>query len=208
MARVLITGIPVKDSRQQLTPISYVIFRREDFVLLQLRQGTGYLDGYWATAAAGHVEANESAHEAAAREVQEELGVTINTNELLPLVVMHRKQGQNETYIGRVDFFFQVTAWPSEPHLMEQDKASDLRWFHLDDLPTPVVPHELHVLESLRSGMPGIISFGFPAGDSETRSPHVRAPASQTPAVGGPLFGHGYQASQRSELTTSERSAR
>lgn len=155
----------MNDSPQQLTPVSYVIFRREDFVLLQLRQGTGYLDGYWATAAAGHVEAHESAHEAASREVQEELGIAINANELLPLVVMHRKQG--ETHMGRVDFFFQCTAWPSEPHLMEQDRASDLEWFHLDDLPTPVVPHELHVFESLRSGMPGIISFGFPADNAQ-----------------------------------------
>ena len=155
----------MNDSPQQLTPVSYVIFRREDFVLLQLRQGTGYLDGYWATAAAGHVEAHESAREAASREVQEELGIAINANELLPLVVMHRKRG--ETHMGRVDFFFQCTASPSEPYLVEQDRASDLEWFHLDDLPTPVVPHELQVFESLRSGMPGIISFGFPAGNAE-----------------------------------------
>ncbi len=151
------------DSRDQLTPISYVIFRRQDFVLLQLRQGTGYLDGHWATAAAGHVEANESAQDAASREVQEELGVAINAEDLLPLVVMHRKQEQGEIYQGRVDFFFQCTAWSSEPHLMEQDKASELKWFHLDDLPSPVAPHELHVFKSLRSGMPAIISLGFPS---------------------------------------------
>ena len=47
--------------RFQVVPASYVIFRRDDHVLLQLRQGTGYMDGYWATAAAGHVEAGEPA---------------------------------------------------------------------------------------------------------------------------------------------------
>jgi hypothetical protein len=46
---------------------------------------------------------------------------------------------------------------------MEQDKASDLKWFHLDDLPSPVGLHELHVLESLRSGMPAIVTLGFPS---------------------------------------------
>lgn len=149
------------NSRQQLIPVSYVIFRREDFVLLQLRQGTGYLDGYWATAAAGHIEANESAHEAASREVQEELGVSISSADLMPLTVVHREQGRENAHMGRVDFFFQCISWPSEPHLMEQDRAADLKWFHLDDLPAPVVPHELQVLESLRSGMPGIMAFGF-----------------------------------------------
>lgn len=149
------------NGRQQLTPVSYVIFRQAEFVLLQLRRGTGYLDGYWATAAAGHIEANESAQDAACREVLEELGLSIDGSDLLPLVVMHRNQEHGETFGGRVDFFYQCTAWPSEPHLMEQDKASDLRWFHLDDLPSPVVPHELHVLESLRSGMPAIVSVGF-----------------------------------------------
>ena len=148
------------NSRHQLTPVSYVIFRLEEFVLLQLRRGTGYLDGYWATAAAGHVEADESAQEAACREVLEELGISINGNDLVPLVTIHRRQELGETTEGRVDFFYQCTAWPSEPQLMEQDKASDLKWFHLDDLPTPVVPHEFHVLESLRSGMPAIVSLG------------------------------------------------
>lgn len=155
------------DTRQQLSPVSYVIFRQEDFVLLQLRQGTEYMSGYWATAAAGHVEDNESAHEAACREVQEELGISVNADDLSPLVVMHRAQESNGTHEGRVDFFFQCVSWRSEPRLMEHDKAAALKWFHLDDLPSPVVPHELHVLKSLRTGMPAIISFGFPTNPSD-----------------------------------------
>jgi 8-oxo-dGTP pyrophosphatase MutT (NUDIX family) len=103
----------VRDSRQQLTPFSYVIFRCEEFVLLQLRQGTGYFDGYWSTAAAGHVEANESAQEAASREVREELGISINANELLPLVVMHRKQNGNKCIQGEWTSF--SSARPGRP---------------------------------------------------------------------------------------------
>lgn len=171
----------MNDGRRQLTPVSYVIFRRGDFVLLQLRRGTGYLDGYWATAAAGHVEAHESAHEAASREVQEELGVAIKASELLPLVVMHRKQ--DETHMGRVDFFFQCTAWPSQPRLMEQGKASDLRWFHLDDLPTSVVPHELHVLshsgQECRGSSPSDSLQVSPIDPASTRT----SGGSQTPPV-------------------------
>ncbi len=64
--------------RFQVVPAAYVVFRREhdgrSQVLLQLRRGTGYMDGFWATAAAGHVEADESVLEAACREAAEELG--------------------------------------------------------------------------------------------------------------------------------------
>ena len=44
-----------------MVPASYVYLLREvdgaTEVLLQLRQGTPYMDGHWAAAAAGHVEA-------------------------------------------------------------------------------------------------------------------------------------------------------
>ncbi|MFS0717321.1 NUDIX domain-containing protein [Arthrobacter sp. 1P04PC] len=78
------------DDRFQLTPVSYVVFRRRDCVLLQLRKGTGYLDGHWADAAAGHVESNESAIGAAAREAYEELGIVVSSADLRPLVVTSR----------------------------------------------------------------------------------------------------------------------
>nr|BFF17655.1 hypothetical protein GCM10025730_11760 [Promicromonospora thailandica] len=42
--------------RFALVPAAYLFLRREGQVLLQLRQGTGYRDGFWACAAAGHVE--------------------------------------------------------------------------------------------------------------------------------------------------------
>ena len=60
-----------------MVPASYVFLLRESTdgtgteVLLQLRQGTGYMDGHWAAAAAGHIEQGESVFEAAAREAAE-----------------------------------------------------------------------------------------------------------------------------------------
>lgn len=54
--RGLLTVVP----NRFLVPAAYVILRRDEHVLLQLRMNTGYMDGYWATAAAGHVEAGES----------------------------------------------------------------------------------------------------------------------------------------------------
>ena len=48
--------------RFQVVPAAYVVLRRDDEVLLQLRRGTGYMDGYWACAAAGHVERGAVGH--------------------------------------------------------------------------------------------------------------------------------------------------
>ena len=65
--------------RFRVVPASYVFLLRRgsdgDEVLLQLRQNTGYMDGYWAAAAAGHVERGETAYDAARREAREEIDV-------------------------------------------------------------------------------------------------------------------------------------
>ncbi|ALE06773.1 DNA mismatch repair protein MutT [Arthrobacter sp. ERGS1:01] len=143
--------------RFTLTPVSYVIFRRGDAVLLQLRQGTGHMDGHWATAAAGHVEAHESVAEAARREAREEIGVVIAAKDLLAITTMHRPAE------GRVDFFFSCESWSDEPRIMEPDKSAGLAWFDLDDLPGALVPHERYVLENLRAGLPPIVTFGVPS---------------------------------------------
>lgn len=131
-------------------------------VLLQLRRGTGYMDGYWAAAAAGHVEALESAVAAGCREAAEELGVTIEQADLVPLTGMHRTHPDHDPVDERVDFFFECRRWRGEPRLVEPHKAAELAWFDLDALPDPVVPHERFVLEHLRAGrLPPVVTYGF-----------------------------------------------
>ena len=147
-----------------LVPVSYVIFRQGGSVLLQLRQGTGYMDGHWSAAAAGHVEPGESAQSAALREAAEELGVVIAAEELVPLTVIHRAARCGEAGSGRVDFFFSCESWTGSPHIVESGKAAELRWFRLEKLPETVVPHERHVLERLTAGLPVFLSFGFEPG--------------------------------------------
>ena len=143
-------------------PAAYVVLRRGDEVLLQLRRGTGYRDGHWATAAAGHVEAGESVVAAAAREALEEVGVRIAAADLEPLTAMHRTQADGQPVNERVDFFFTCSRWQGEPRRLEPHKSADLRWFALDALPDPVVPHERAVLDLLHSGsVPAIVTHGF-----------------------------------------------
>lgn len=139
-----------RHGRFTVIPAAYLFLRRGDEVLLQLREGTGYYDAHWAAGAAGHVERGESVLAAAAREAREELGVDVDPAHLEFLTVEHRT-GDGAAIDERVDFFFACARWTGDPALQE-DKASDLRWFALDALPDPVVPHERLVLDRLRAG--------------------------------------------------------
>lgn len=144
-----------------MVPAAYVMLQQGAQVLLQLRANTGYMDEHWAAAAAGHVEADESVYAAAIREAREELGVQIAAVDLVALCAMHRTDDSHQWIDERVDFFFSCRRWHGEPQLLEA-KATDLRWFDLDDLPDPVVPHELAVLSGLAAtNLSPIVTFGF-----------------------------------------------
>jgi 8-oxo-dGTP diphosphatase len=129
-------------------------------VLLQLRQGTGYMDGHWAAAVAGHVEKGETVYDAARREAAEEVG--ISDVDLVPWCAMQRTGGGDDPIDERVDYFFVATTWTGTPEIQEPDKAADLQWFQLAALPTAVVPHEERVLATIRDGSaPPILVHGF-----------------------------------------------
>jgi 8-oxo-dGTP diphosphatase len=150
------------DDRFRVVPAAYVLLRRGEEVLLQLRRGTGYRDGHWASAAAGHVEAGESVLAAACREAAEELGVVIGPGDLVPRTVLHRTAGNGDPIDERVDFFFECRRWAGEPRPVETHRTADLRWFALDSLPEPVVPHERLVLDGLAAGdLAPILAVGF-----------------------------------------------
>jgi 8-oxo-dGTP pyrophosphatase MutT (NUDIX family) len=146
-----------------VVPAAYVFLLRDAAagteVLLQLRQNTGYMDGHWAAAAAGHVEQGETAWDAARREAAEELAVTDLT---LEFVTSMQRTRHADAIDERIDFFFTAGSWSGEPHIVEPHKCAELRWSRLDGLPDPVVPHELMVLESLRGqALPPYSTFGF-----------------------------------------------
>jgi len=148
-----------------VVPAAYVLMLRPApmpggrEVLLQLRRGTGYLDEHWASVA-GHVERGESVFDAARREALEEVGVS--DLELEPWCAMQRTGETGEPIDERVDYFFTSTSWTGTPRIVEPQKCAELGWFNLAALPSPVVPHELRVIDSVRTGStPPIITHGF-----------------------------------------------
>ncbi|AXH97746.1 dihydrofolate reductase [Ornithinimicrobium avium] len=152
--------------RFQVVPAAYVALVRDGKdgpqVLLQLRRGTGFMDGRWACGAAGHVELGESATQAAVREAAEELGVTLDPAALDYVATLHRTVAVHQPIEERVDLFFAARTWEGRPAALEGDKAADLRWWPLDALPELLVPHERQALDVLAAGAaPRLLTRGF-----------------------------------------------
>lgn len=133
----------------QVIPAVYVIMRKDDKVLLDRRANTGYRDGYYAFPA-GHIDGGESAQKAGAREVKEEVGVTIAEDDLEFVHVMHRVAEEQDH--ERVDFFFTATKWEGEPYIAEPEKCDDLQWFPVNELPEMASPITKRLLQQLADG--------------------------------------------------------
>lgn len=109
----------------------FIILRNEaGEILLQQRANTGYLDGYYDFTCSGHVDEGESIHEAAIRELTEEIGVTADPADLRLVHI-----NQNFIDIPYFNFTFELSKWRGTPTIMEPHKCSDLSFFAINALP-------------------------------------------------------------------------
>lgn len=120
--------------RFKLNSAVYVIFEKEDKVLLQLRQNTGYKDGMYGLVQ-GHLEQHEEIVQAACREIREETGV-----EVVPDNLELRIIGHNELDLPYIDFVFVCKTWQGEHRIGEPDKCKSLTWFEKNKLPKNTMP--------------------------------------------------------------------
>jgi len=124
---------------------SYLLLIEDDKILLQRRHQTGYMDGKYGVPA-GHLDGGETAKEGCAREIKEEIGIDVKTENLEVVHTMFRKAEDSE----RIDFFMTTTSYEGEVKNCESDKCDDLGWFPLNDLPKNTIDYvksaiELHV---------------------------------------------------------------
>lgn len=135
--------------RHAAVPAAWVFLERDGKVVLLRRYNTGYKDGQL-TPPAGHIRDNEPPSHAAVREVMEEVGVKIKAEDLDMIhCIAHRAlEGDHD----RIDFFFMTSKFSGEPRNMEPDKADELVWVDVTDLPENTI-HE--VREALRHSAQG-----------------------------------------------------
>lgn len=111
------------------------IFQKGNEYLFLKREHTGTGDGFY-TLPAGHIDEGETVLGGAVREIKEELGVTVQHQDLeFKLVAV------TQTHIN---FFFQVKKYMGELKNNEIEKHSDLRYLPLTakdihpDIPTKI----------------------------------------------------------------------
>lgn len=137
---------------ERFTPFaaSHAFIIKNGNILLLQRANTGWMDGMW-TSPTGHIEPNETAKQAAIRETKEEAGITIHPSMLTHAITVHRKNPQS----GAVYFdnYFTAQQWQGEPYVAEPNKASDIGWFELNNLPNDtIVPTVLRALQCYIKG--------------------------------------------------------
>jgi 8-oxo-dGTP pyrophosphatase MutT (NUDIX family) len=124
-----------------------LVLLRDEHVLLARRANTGFEDGNYGLVA-GHIEGDEPARAAMAREAFEEAGIRIDPDALQLSLTMHRHAPDREY----IDLFFVARDWLGEPTVGERDKCDRLEWFALGSLPPNTIPYIGYAIDCIRAG--------------------------------------------------------
>ena len=146
--------------------VHVIPIRPDGKILLGLRSGNVQLaPGKWSTTC-GTLEANETAPYGAAREALEELGVTIDPDDLRFAHAAHFTN--DEGHGPALAIFFTTHVWSGIPMIREPDKCEAFDWFDINVLPQPIVPYVAHALTHIQCGIAtnsldtGFSTLGWP----------------------------------------------
>ena len=129
-----------------------LIQRPDGKYLFQRRQNTGYQDGMLDLGASGHVEAGETAQEAAKRELMEETGLNIELKRLKFKSINHRNTDGQVYY----DFYFLVQINDTESNqvkIMEPHKNGQMLWLAKGDFTDQIIDYNRVVIDNLEQGI-------------------------------------------------------
>jgi len=126
---------------------AYLILRKNNDVLLHLRQNTGYCDGQYGLVS-GHVEDGEGATAGMVREAKEEAGIELLPSQLKVVHVVHRYSNRQN-----VDIFFECSSWIGEIKNQEPAKCGGLDFFPLENLPENTILYIARTLQSVTKGV-------------------------------------------------------
>jgi 8-oxo-dGTP pyrophosphatase MutT (NUDIX family) len=137
--------------RFKLITAVYLVLRKDDKILLLKRANTGYQDGKYSIIA-GHLDGDELAADAMAREAKEEAGIDIDPGKLKFVHVAHRlcrgQFGQE-----RIDLFYELREWKGSIINAEPKKCDDLSWFDINNLPNNMIPFVKRVINDIANGI-------------------------------------------------------
>lgn len=129
---------------RSLFPVGVNLFvLRDGKLLLGKRKDSSYHDGEWGVPG-GHLEGGETMRQCAARELQEETGMSASVFSLVCVDNDIRQDGYHYVHFG-----FMAEDAAGEPEVKEPDKCYEWRWFGLDTLPAPIFIGHQKLLEAL-----------------------------------------------------------
>ncbi|GGM55002.1 hypothetical protein GCM10011608_44930 [Micromonospora sonchi] len=134
-----------------------LLLTHADYILLALREGTGYADGQW-NLPSGKLEHGEHAITAIVRETREEIGVCLDPSEPLMVTTVHHR---NSGGLARIGLAFAVAFDPilhGEPVNAEPHKCAQIEWFPADLLPSNTYPYTAACVRAFRDRAPFALS--------------------------------------------------
>ena len=132
----------------------YII--KDDKLLLGRRKNTGWMDGSLCPFG-GHIEPGETPRAALTREIQEELGVTIQPDDLEFLCVAAR--GSDTAEYVAYEFIVRDAGYNFKNN--EPQKCSELVWADLDNLPDDIVSDFREIIDASLLGNEKYLEIGY-----------------------------------------------
>ena len=132
-------------ARTLIPAAANLIIRHGSHVLLQKRSDmVDSWPNFWAFPG-GKLDDGELFREAAIRETREEIGIIVNPADIKQeVMVAHRTiTGVKTIYIGQVEIY------ENSPAILESDLATDLAWFPITELPSPIIPIHRAALDAI-----------------------------------------------------------
>jgi 8-oxo-dGTP diphosphatase len=142
--------------RHSVIPAINVAFVNGSDILLSRRKNTGWEDGKLCLPG-GHVEPGETPVSAIVREISEELGVDIKSEDLEFLCFAARYAPSKEYY--SVEFIVRDKAYVVRNS--ETEKCSELIWVNLDNLPIDVIDDFRQIIKRSIIGKETFLELGY-----------------------------------------------
>ena len=133
-------------SEHLLAAYVLILLKKDNAILLLKRSATSSFAPNHYSLPGGRIEKNETFRQALVREVQEELGITINESQLTFTHSFYRKGTENEL----VAFIFECRQWQGDIINREPAKHSQLEWFDINNLPSPLIPAHQSALSLIK----------------------------------------------------------
>lgn len=121
------------------------LLNKNNEILLLKRHNTNFGSGQYSLPG-GKVEINETAKQAIIRETYEEIGITVDPENLKFVHLLFRNDSGN---------IFDVSCFKTDKYEggivnKEPEKADDLKWFNLNTIPINILPAHKQIIEMIQ----------------------------------------------------------